>query len=250
MLAAVLLGLALAAFAFGRWAQAQKPSGTREVLRCGDQALTNQDLAYYYWSDYYVLIHEGGTELDPDTDPAAQTAEDGQTWAEVLTERALLAAQDTLAHVGAAEDAGFTLPEEYRAAAERMLDALRETAEAYAPADGEASLDAYLRAIYGPDADEVSYTRYLEQTSLAAAYAAQLDQDAAEPDTEAVQRYYEARQQDFPDVTPEDADWLETVAAAMREEQARNDSLLLTERYPAEVNREAIVIPQPEGLFE
>ena len=37
---------------------------------------------------------------------------------------------------------------------------------------------------------------------------------------------------------------------AMREEQARNDSLLLTERYPAEVDREAIVIPQPEGLFE
>ena len=36
----------------------------------------------------------------------------------------------------------------------------------------------------------------------------------------------------------------------MREEQARNDSLLLTERYPAEVDREAIVIPQPEGLFE
>ena len=39
-------------------------------------------------------------------------------------------------------------------------------------------------------------------------------------------------------------------SAAMREEQARNDSLLLTERYPAEVDREAIVIPQPEGLFE
>ena len=48
----------------------------------------------------------------------------------------------------------------------------------------------------------------------------------------------------------EDAGWRETVAAAMREEQARNDSLLLTERYPAEVDREAIVIPQPEGLFE
>ena len=71
-----------------------------------------------------------------------------------------------------------------------------------------------------------------------------------EPDEETVRRYYEARQQDFPDVTPEDAGWRETVAAAMREEQARNDSLLLTERYPAEVDREAIVIPQPEGLFE
>lgn len=245
----MLLGLVLAAFAFGRWAQSRTPDSARDVLRCGDQALTNQDLAYYYWSEYYVLVNEGSS-LDPDKAPAAQTADDGRTWDEVLTERALLAAQDTLAHVCAAEDAGFTLPEEYRAAAERMLDALRETAAAFEPSGGEDALNAYLRAVYGPDADEERYAQYLEQTSLAAAYAAQLEQAVPEPDEETVRRYYEARQQDFPDVTPEDAGWRETVAAAMREEQARNDSLLLTERYPAEVDREAIVIPQPEGLFE
>ena len=245
----MLLGLVLAAFAFGRWAQSRTPDSARDVLRCGDQALTNQDLAYYYWSEYYVLVNEGSS-LDPDKAPAAQTADDGRTWDEVLTERALLAAQDTLAHVCAAEDTGFTLPEEYRAAAERMLDALREAAAAFEPSGGEDALNAYLRAVYGPDADEERYAQYLEQTSLAAAYAAQLEQAVPEPDEETVRRYYEARQQDFPDVTPEDAGWRETVTAAMREEQARNDSLLLTERYPAEVDREAIVIPQPEGLFE
>ena len=250
MLAAVLLGLVLAAFAFGRWAQERRSTGTQDVLRCGDQTLTNQDLAYYYWSEYYVLVNEGGSSLDPDTDPASQLVDDSRTWQDTLLDKALLAAQDTLAHVCAAEDAGFTLPEDYRAAEARMLDALRETAEAFDPAGGEASLDAYLRAVYGPDADEASYTRYLEQTGLAAAYAAQLNQAVPEPDEETVRRYYEARQQDFPDVTPGDADWQETAAAAMREEQARNDSLLLAERYPAQVDREAIVIPQPEGLFE
>ena len=250
MLAAVLLALALAAFAFGRWAQSRKAERARDVLRCGDQTLTNQDLAYYYWSEYYVLVNEGGSSLDPDTDPASQPVDDSRTWQDTLLDKALLAAQDTLAHVCAAEDAGFTLPEEYRAAEERMLDAMRETAAAFSPEGGETSLDAYLRAVYGPDADEVGYTRYLEQTSLAAAYAAQLRENVPEPDLEAVRRYYAAHRKDFPDVTLTGRDWQDTIAAAMREEQARNDSLLLAERYPAKVDREAIVIPQPEGLFE
>ena len=95
--------------------------------------------------------------------------------------------------------------------------------------------------------------RLLLAVMLLAAFSAAASADEGDGWYDASQEeYFWQDQQEvvFPDVTPEDAGWRETVAAAMREEQARNDSLLLTERYPAEVDREAIVIPQPEGLFE
>ena len=51
VLLAALLGLCIAALAFGLWARGRTPDAQREVLRCGDLTLTNQDLAYYYWSE-------------------------------------------------------------------------------------------------------------------------------------------------------------------------------------------------------
>ena len=79
----------------------------REVLRCGVLTLTNQDLAYYYWSEYYFLVNEGGSSLDPDTDPAGQPVDDSRTWQDTLLDRALLTVQDTSAMVLAAQEAGL-----------------------------------------------------------------------------------------------------------------------------------------------
>ena len=113
ILTAALLGLCLAALVFGLWARSRKPAAQREVLRCGVLTLTNQDLAYYYWSEYYFLVNEGGSSLDPDTDPAGQPVDDSRTWQDTLLDKALLTVQDTLANVCAAQAAGFSLPAQY-----------------------------------------------------------------------------------------------------------------------------------------
>ena len=76
ILTAALLGLCLAALVFGLWARSRKPAAQREVLRCGALTLTNQDLAYYYWSEYYFLVNEGGSSLDPDTERVAPIGND------------------------------------------------------------------------------------------------------------------------------------------------------------------------------
>ena len=146
VLLAALLGLCIAALAFGLWARGRTPDAQREVLRCGDLTLTNQDLAYYYWSEYYFLINEGGSSLDPDTDPAAQPVDDTRTWQDTLLDRALVTAQDTLANVLAAQDTGFALPESYETSLAQVMDDLSSYAAALGFTDdaGAADLTAYI----------------------------------------------------------------------------------------------------------
>ena len=348
-LTAALLLLALLAglCACGRTAETDGA-----VLRCGSLELTNRDLAYYYWSEYYFLINEGGSSLDPDTDPASQLADDSRTWQDTLLDRALLTVQDTSAMVLAAQEAGFTLPADYQDSLEQTLQNLTAYAEALGFTDesGAADTAAYLRASYGPEADEESFRRYLEHAYLATAYADALRAQLEAPDAEAVRTYFAQHAQDFPGLSLTDgpmpdalvlrfdryddntamantvasswlaegggadalrtlgetycggaefwsaawpgdgqtadcaADWLfdparktgdnavftdadsaylvlvtgfeaearwqQAAKEAMLDEQARNEALRISDRYELQIDRDAIVIPQPEGLFQ
>lgn len=352
VLLAALLGLCIAALAFGLWARGRTPDAQREVLRCGDLTLTNQDLAYYYWSEYYFLINEGGSSLDPDTNPAAQPVDDTRTWQDTLLDRALVTAQDTLANVLAAQDTGFALPESYETSLAQVMDDLSSYAAALGFTDdaGAADLTAYLQASYGSAAEPDSFRRYMENAYLATAYADAQREALPQPEESAVRAYFVAHAQDYPELSLTDgpmpnalllcfdqyddnssmaatvlsawladnggesalreladtycggadaltaaypgdgqtpdcaADWLfsparqigdstvvsddsgayllyitgfqaqtrwqQAASDALLDEQARNESLLLTERYPLEVNRSKIVILQPEGLFD
>lgn len=206
ILSAALLTLCAAAFAFGLWARGRTPDSEKEVFRCGDVTLTNRDLAYYYWSEYYVLVNEGGTALDPDTDPALQPVDDTRTWADTLTDRALLTAQDTLAHVCAAQAEGFALPAEYRASMEQVMADLDDYAVGlgFTNEDGSADLDAYLRASYGADAEQTSFRRYMEHAYLATAYADRLRETLPAPDDAEVRAYFAVHRQDFPELSEDD----------------------------------------------
>lgn len=346
LIAALLLFLTAALCACGRSA------GTDgAVVRCGSVELTNRDLAYYYWSEYYFLINEGGSALDPDTDPASQPADDTRTWQDTLLERALLTVQDTTAMTLAAQEAGFTLPAGYADSLEQVMQSLTEYAGALGFTDGTGAADpaAYLRASYGPEADLESFRRYMESAYLAAAYSESLRTGLDAPDEASVRTYFAQHAQDFPGLsltdgpmpdvllltfdhyddnaamantvwsswqaegggeaalrtlgetycggaqtltavwrsdgrTPEcAADWLtgpelrtgdsavftdsdgaylllvtgfspqarwqQAAEEAMLDEQARDETLRISSRYPLEINRDAIVIPQPEGLF-
>ena len=206
ILTAALLGLCLAALVFGLWARSRKPAAQREVLRCGALTLTNQDLAYYYWSEYYFLVNEGGSSLDPDTDPAGQPVDDSRTWQDTLLDKALLTVQDTLANVCAAQAAGFSLPAQYETSLAQVMDDLTAYAAQLGFTDdaGQADVTAYLQASYGPAAEPESFRRYLEFAYLATAWSDAQRAALPQPEDEAVRDYFLAHAQDYPELSTDD----------------------------------------------
>ena len=58
--AVVLFLAAVAAGALGSSRQVKDPEMAQVVMRLADRALTNQDLAYYFWTEYYYALGSDG----------------------------------------------------------------------------------------------------------------------------------------------------------------------------------------------
>ncbi len=54
------------------------------VASCGDKDLTNRDLAFYYWQQYYTFVNNYGSYLSYIMDTSKgldeQAYSEGQTW--------------------------------------------------------------------------------------------------------------------------------------------------------------------------
>lgn len=147
------------------------------VVVCDDFSMTNTQLSYYFWNEYYYMIEGAGDALPASLDPSKPLSEqiyDGETtWEDCILEQTLLTVRNTMSMVFEAEKAGFTLPETYEASLESVLESQREGAEEAGCVDetGTVDVDAYLEASYGPGADQDSFRAYLEDSYLAAAYS-------------------------------------------------------------------------------
>ena len=183
---AVLIGAALllaAVIGMICWktaeASAAPTAGEMEetAVVCGGRSLTNTELNYYFWSEYFYLVNGYGENLPASLDPEKpleEQAYDGErTWQDYVLEQTLATVRSTLTMVFEAEAAGFTLPEDYRRSLDEVLQNFRDYAETsgYVDAAGEPDVQAYLKASYGPGATVEFFAGYLEDSYLAAAYS-------------------------------------------------------------------------------
>lgn len=222
------------------------------VAVCGTISLDNTDFAYYYWSEYFYFAEVYGDYLKEQVDFSAPLGEqpysETMSWEDYLLEDAISTVQDTLAMVLAAEEAGFTLPEDYDSAYQAAQVDFRSAAAKAGCRD----LNEYLRDSYGPKAEEASFFRYLHQTYLASAYADHLLEQIRIPDEDVV-AYFTDRQADYEAVYHFDRDkpeeWMETIRQDMQLEAYQNEFRSIRHRYPVQIDRRAISLRPPKGLY-
>lgn len=175
---------------------------SRDVVVCDDFSLSNTQLNYYFWSEYYYLIGSYGEYLPENLDPSKPLSEqsyDGETtWEDYILDQALLTVKNTMSMVFEAEKAGFTLPESYQTSLDSVLESLSTGASdaGYTTESGEADVDAYLSASYGPGATADSFLEYLENSYLAAAYSDEL-YAAPEFTDQEISDYYDLYADDY-----------------------------------------------------
>ena len=170
-LLALLLGT-IAIFTFRK-----EPTATqmeRVVVSCNDFALTNTELGYYFWSEYFYFIGVQGENLPATLDVqkplADQMYDEETTWEDFVLARAVETIESTMAMVFQAEQAEFTLPEAYAQSLEQVLLDF----EASALAVGQTDVEAHLMDSYGEGATQESFEEYMYDSYLAAAYSDEL----------------------------------------------------------------------------
>ena len=229
-----------------------RPGDRGPVLTCGDYALDNTTLAYYYWSEYFYFAEAYGDYLEGTVDFSQplkkQPYDDTMSWEDYLLEETLNTVRDTMVMVFAAEEAGFVLPAEYDTALQQVLLNFSVAAQEA----GYQSLEAYLRASYGKGAETDSFETYLYQSHLAAAYADHLLEQCLPTDQEA-RDYFSQRQSEyveFYDADPADeSTWLEQARADLQQETYQNTFLTIRSQYTFLVNADNAVLKPPSGLY-
>jgi len=223
------------------------------VVVCGDVELTNTELAYCYWSEYFYYAEAYGDYLDGivdfSTPLSEQTYEGDTTWEDYLLQETLVSVRDTLAMVSRAEAEGYDLSGDYLTTYQNVL----VNFSAAAQEGGYRDLDAYLRASYGKHADRESFERYLYRSHLAASYADQLFADCLPSDGDcrdyfsANRAYYEEY---YDAVADDETTWLETVRTDLQTERYQNAFREIIGGYELLVDYDAIRLESPEGLYD
>ena len=195
--AVVLFLAAVAAGALGSSRQVKDPEMAQVVMRLEDRALTNQDLAYYFWTEYYYALGSGAA-IDTAVALDAQQYDQTRTWEQYLLENVEQTMVQTLTLAEQAEAAQFQLPASQQAELEQLPEILEQSAISYGYTDetGAAEIETYLSQSYGAGVDEASFVQFMEDSYLAAAYAEALYDQATFSDDE-VASYYEAFADDY-----------------------------------------------------
>ena len=210
----------------------------KAVMTSGDFRLSATEFSYYYWSEFFYLKDAYGEYLDGVVDFSEPLDE---AWETQLIDQSLDVAADTLALVFAAEEEGFTLPDDY-------AESLQDTWESFeAAADGD--LTAYLQASYGKKATAESFRLYLEHAHLANAYADHLF-ESLDPTEAEIGAYLENHMGEYLDegITEEaelHARAEEDLLHELHGEQVR----ALRARCDFQIDRNSISIVPPEGLY-
>lgn len=221
------------------------------VVVCGDYELTNTELAYYYWSEYFYYAEAYGEFLDGMVDfskpLSEQPHEGGGTWEDYLLEETLVTIRDNLAMVARAEAEGYAMSEDYLRTYQQVL----VNFAAAANTGGYEDLDAYLRDSYGKHAGRESFERYLHRSHLAASYADDLFAGCL-PTEEEGRDYLSANRAYYEEhygAESEDT-LLEAARTDLQTERYQNAFRSITEGCEVLVNYKAVRLEAPEGLYE
>lgn len=141
---------------------------------CAGKDLSNRELSYYYWNQFYNWANSYGAYLsyfiDPDKPLAAQAYDESRSWEDFLLEAALETFHQQCALVEEAENAGFEISDENV----EYLELLPETLETNAEQMQLENADEFLRQLYGPVADVESYTNFVRDSLISYGYLNEL----------------------------------------------------------------------------
>ncbi len=200
---------------------------SRVAATCGVRQLSNTELSYYYWNQFYSWANAYGDYLsyflDVNTPLSEQSYPDDpeRSWESFLLDAALETFHQTIAIVEAAEQAGFAIDSENADYLALLPDTLAGNAERL----GMDSADEFLQGLYGPYADVDSYTQFVRDSLVSYGYLNQLF---------AAIEY-----------SPED------IGAWFDENQARFEDMGLRKDEPNMVNvRHILIKPSPTGEKE
>jgi parvulin-like peptidyl-prolyl isomerase len=200
----LVIGIVAAAFVLTRDTTTDGMDTVVMTCEGQDLELTNAELSYYFWSEYYYLLSYYGdyitiyTGLDTSVALSEQQYSDDQTWQEYLTDAAISSAQETMSFVYAANEAGFTLDGEYLENLNTTLENFESYAADYGFTDenGNADVLAYLQDSYGEGATYDSFVQYLTDSYLCAAYSNYLYNEQTYTDEE-VSDYYDQHADEY-----------------------------------------------------
>lgn len=142
------------------------------VATCGDDRLTNRELPYYYWQQYYTVASTYGSYLgyllDPNTpfDQQMCMYDETITWQQYFLQTALSTYERISSIWQDARLAGFELGDEDR----DYIDGLENNLNIAALSYGYEDAAAYLQTAYGPSATMSGYRAYVERYLTASAY--------------------------------------------------------------------------------
>ena len=155
------------------------PEGAMDAVvgSYGSTALDNREINYYYWGAYYYLLNAYGTNLYQWMNPTlpldqqlVNASDSSYTWQDYLLDSAQSTLRETYALVGEAERTGYAMSEDETGYLEQTWQGMKDAAQS----SGYDDFTAYLRASYGPAAEEARFRTYYEHSMLAASYAQRL----------------------------------------------------------------------------
>ncbi len=175
--------------------------GDTVVATMGEKTLTNAQLQLYYRMQVMDLISYYGDYvsqigLDVTKPLSEQTCSFDETgeksWEQYMIDVAIETWQNYQGIALLAEEAGFTLDEEWQAALDEIPNNLKEQAE-----EGEyESVDALLQDVIGPGCTEELYMEYVKVTLTCNAYYTSMQAELM-PTEEEVEAYFTENEETF-----------------------------------------------------
>lgn len=160
------------------------------IATCGSRKLTNRELSFYYWQQYYSFANLYGAYLSYIMDPTLgldeQMYNDDVTWQQQFLDVALQNFGHVAALVQEAAAEGFTLSAED----EEYLSTLAESFDAAAVNYGYESGDAFVQQQFGPAATLDGYAAFARDNMTASAYLQSLTEKLTYTEQD-VSKYYD-----------------------------------------------------------
>ena len=168
----------------------------QQVAECGDWTLTNRELSYYYWEQYYTFASQYGQYvsyiLDTSLGLDEQLCDETNTWQQQFLTAAFKRFGMVAAVCQEAEANGYTLD----ADAEQQLNEIRASLETSASLYGYDSADAIVQDAFGPHTNAEEYMQFVRSSLLASGYLNSLVEQIAYTD-EDISAYYDEHAEDF-----------------------------------------------------
>lgn len=186
------------------WLERVRFDGDAVALTLQDQEgntveeITNEQLSYYYWGEYYYFVQSNGFAFDASLPLDQQSYSEDETWQDYFLDCATTSIVQVLSMKAEAEKAGFEMPEEYQTEYDNTIASMADYAAQAGFTDDSGNGDtlAYVQDSYGPAATMESFAAYLYDSYYITAYSDQLYLDFSYTDEE-LDAYYDENSEMF-----------------------------------------------------